>query len=57
MYLHKDDVARLLLELDRVEAEMRQHERAIYRIRHRLAKSAGLRVGEFGFTEEEEAKL
>jgi len=51
--MHREDVATLLFEIDRIEANMRQQERALYRIRHELAKAAGLRGGEFGFTEGE----
>lgn len=47
----REDVQKLLMELDRIEAEMRQHEHALYRLRHRLAEAAGLRRGEFGFSE------
>lgn len=52
MRMHREDVATLLLELDRIEAHLRQHEHALYRIRHRLAEAAGLLPGEFGFIEE-----
>ena len=51
--MHREDVATLLFEIDRIEANLRQQERALYRIRHELAKAAGLRSGEFGFTERE----
>lgn len=49
----RDQAIKLLLELDKQEADLRRIEHRLYAIRESLARHFGLLEGEYGFREPE----
>lgn len=51
--MNQDEVKHLLLAIDRVEADLRRNEHALYRVREQLARKFRIKKGEYGFVEPE----